>query len=235
MLEVYEVGGKEKVRLCWQQGEQAVQKDLPLYGRPTDHFLSQLDGCFASRLELDGMLEEFLDTRRPEHHQIANSLRSLLLFFWGIGPCLSSLIHLELMGEWYSWHYDVGLVKENDDAKDCKKSMSAIAENWRFTLNYATAVVCLFACAMELNIERQLQEQDQSAGGVNDHEFSPLPDCAISTLGLRLYKNESAASRVGAFDGVVGDTLLRLQLALGYLDEMEAWVRTLPTTSDKGA
>lgn len=232
--------------------------ELPAWDTDNDDerdFLSWIDKQFRNTIPNDmereekiaGLLSSILDTRVTKsepHAPRAHLMRSVLLFLWGIGPCLSSLIHLEIVGALYKWRCEES--EHSGESADetgikCADRMLQRVEHWGTTINYAIAFVILFACSMEQNLSRQLdlvpqtdkpEEQNANASPLAGELFSPFPDFSISSLGLRLFRNETRApsdpfNLQHGFDGVVGDTLLRLLLALGYLRDLKEWIAEL--------
>lgn len=182
-----------------------------------------------------------------EQRRQASQMRSLLLFLWGVGPCLSSLIHLEVMGEWYWWTYDYsGDVRNNDMDTRRQASLVAVLDKWSETLEFAARFTVLFSLALETNLKRQIRTATATDSDGNEasksEKFTPFPDFSISTLGLRIFRKEGASSdtldeeKAGSFqsfEGVVGDTLLRIQLALWYVEHLKKWVTSSNSQSPR--
>lgn len=174
-----------------------------------------------------------------DQRRLASHMRSLLLFLWGVGPSLSSVIHLEVMGEWYWWEYDFradtrsrGTSGPSLEEKR-RKSLERVLEKWNETLVFAARFVVFFSLALETNLVRQIHAATESPkDSGTDELFTPFPDFSISTLGLRIYRHniderldEKKHKSHPWFEGVVGDTLMRIQLAMWYVDELQAWVK----------
>jgi hypothetical protein len=144
-------------------------------------------------------------------------MRSKLLFLWGIGPCLTSLIHLEVMGRIYAGveratdeHMGTDGTadtlspgykdKEWQEARRKGFDESAakaldILDEWYTTLATAEALVYLGAVALETNLTADFDDiapgtgagSSNDGGSRTDPQFRPMPDFSIHTLGLRLY------------------------------------------------
>jgi hypothetical protein len=97
--------------------------------------------------------------------------------------------------------------------------------------------------AIEVNLDADFMElTEKEAGRPNKFDqtaFCSIPDISIAPLGLRIYGEdypnpEEPRDAEGdakpplegrKFDGIIGDTLLRLQLALYYIAELRAAFR----------
>jgi hypothetical protein len=121
-------------------------------------------------------------------------------------------------------------VTERDLAQTTEKYLEEIAErldDWEMTIAYAILSVICFSTALEANLHRDFDALKKHEDKTPDFvAFSPLPDVSIATLGLRLYTDdderawEDIFKETRKFAGVLGDVLLRLQLAHYYIAEL---------------
>ncbi len=174
-------------------------------------------------------------------------IRSRLLFLWGIGPCLSSLIHLEVMGGIYDemqqsvselasklpdlddrgvdWKDDSNHPIGDPWAKAKKVALLTLAE-WEKVLIFADVLIFLYAQNLRVNLRRDVEaarkkqrqaetegEKDKDKQNADAARFQPMPDFSPKTLGIKL--NGDHTSKL---EGVFGDTLKRVHLALIYID-----------------
>jgi hypothetical protein len=128
-------------------------------------------------------------------------MRSKLLFLWGVGPCLSSLIHLEAMGAIYA-----RVEQQVDELPDATghpeprsseyktdkwqeariqgfangaKSALEVLDDWHTTLATAEALVYLGALALEINLAddfenlKKSEEEDSEKSKPNPKERQP--------------------------------------------------------------
>lgn len=171
------------------------------------------------------VFEWLLDTSKIDHSARSRAMRAWLLFLWGVGPCLSSLMHLDVMGEIYrvmspslagvhaEWRkLTPGALLAHDRLNEHSaafKTAQASARQslrlWRRTLRTAEALAYLFARALEVNLAKDLnhiaQEPTEPGPGVQKPTFRPLPDMSIATLGLRLYAPEQKPAQTSAEPG----------------------------------
>lgn len=182
------------------------------------------------------------NTRDDSHAQESRMYRSILLMLWGISPCLSALIHLDTIGKYYSEY--AGQDPQGTWDKQPLILVARDLDDWEVTI--VTAIVCVIALAttLEINLDADLHNLDEylkvgAKSGKTDPKypkFCAMPDISAAILGLRLHlgdypsdgvsksdpargKNDERPSNQG-FGGIIGDVLLRLQLALYYVHEL---------------
>ena len=128
-------------------------------------------------------------------------MRSKLLFLWGVGPCLSSLIHLEAMGAIYArveqqvdelqgatGHPETRSSEYKTDNwqkariqgfANGAKSALEVLDDWHTTLATAEALVYLGALALEINLAddfenlKKSEEEDSEKSKPNLKERQP--------------------------------------------------------------
>lgn len=198
--------------------------------------VAALDG--ESEDSLHELGKHLLNTKDTSHAERSRMLRSIFLYLWSISPCLSSLIHLEIMGRhywWQEWLEDKRQKLQTPDGANVEQTVSDFAEiadrldDWEVSIAYALLATILLATSLEKNLHEDFKAlNEQTETDALAARFAPLPDASITTLGLRLYAIDdgldlgTAFKEARKFSGVFGDALLRLQLAHHYVNELRA-------------
>lgn len=109
-----------------KEGEEKSEYRIKIKGQEIEDskfIMTELAKLFTKNdVNYNKNLTIILNTRRTEDSKRSRVLRSRLLFLWGIGPCLSSLIHLDVMGRLYDCM--------NPEVTDLKQKLNALYGCW---------------------------------------------------------------------------------------------------------
>ena len=168
---------------------------------------------FPAKVGADRWCKDTASVIAKEFHR-AQIFRSIMFYLWGLGPTLSSLIHVDVVGHHFS--------EDTDKVERIKE--------WRAFLTDASWFVYLLGWLLRdilvfkdrATFEDEINSMKTEAR--SDKGFAICPDISIKTLGLP-YRNRDADSDNLAhpplpteFSGIIGDILLRLSVARAYLD-----------------
>lgn len=178
------------------------------------------------------------DTNDEFDAHLSRMYRSLLLTLWGIGPCLSSLIHLEVMGRHYG--------SLGDDGLNVKlEAIGRQLDDWEVSLSFGMTAVVALARTLEVNLAKDLKiaqdfndaklKADRKAKDNDDlaqlwkrfPKYCAMPDISIAPLGLRLFSEGPAPDVERRFSGIIADTLMRLQLGQYYVIQLRGAFRAM--------
>ncbi len=164
------------------------------------------DKILLDKEKFNSLLHSFINIRNKEHLDKARVARSTLLFLYAIGPCLCSLIHIDINGSRYSALKNPPNAR-NSSPKDEDKNKIG---KWQLFIRQANVFALFFSLVCE-----EIFFTDESE--LKDLLLTLGPDISVHTLGIRTGEGEAGE---GNFSGMIQDIFIRLHIAQMYLEDL---------------